>query len=69
MNITAVPTVSQMIGVTRVLRGGSVTNLLGDVKLTKEQEKFLRRKYILRALEILQTDLEDKKLFTLDGTE
>jgi len=33
-----------MIGVTRVLRGGSVTNVLGDTKLTKEQEKEISKK-------------------------
>jgi len=56
-----------MIGVTRVLRGGSVTNVLGDTKLTKEQEKALRRKYVLRALEILRMDIKEKHMFTLEG--
>ncbi|KKM00842.1 hypothetical protein LCGC14_1800390 [marine sediment metagenome] len=44
-----------MIGVTRVLRGGSVTNVLGDTKLTKEQEKELRM------------DIKEKHVFTLEG--
>ena len=69
MNITAVPTVSQMIGVTRVLRGQSVPNVLGDSQLQIDREKLLRRKYILRALEILQMDMKDKKIFSLDGAE
>ena len=69
VNITAVPTVSAMIGVTRVLRGESVANLLGNEKMSRERERALRRKYVLRALEILQTDLEKGQIFTLEGME
>jgi hypothetical protein len=57
-----------MMGVSRILRGGSVTNLLGDNKMSPEEEKSLRKKYTLRALETLQTEIKDKKIFTLDGT-
>ena len=69
MNITAVPTVSSMIGVTRVLRGESVANLLGNIEISPEQEKMLRRRYVLRALEILRMELKEKQVFTLEGTE
>ena len=69
MNITAVPTVSSMIGVTRVLRGESVANLLGNIEISAVQEKMLRRRYVLRALEILRMDLKEKQVFTLEGTE
>jgi glycine/betaine/sarcosine/D-proline reductase family selenoprotein B len=69
VNITAVPTVSSMIGVTRVLRGESVANLLGNIEISPEQEKMLRRRYVLRALEILRMELKEKQVFTLEGTE
>ena len=69
VNITAVPTVSSMIGVTRVLRGESVANLLGNIEMSPVQEKMLRRRYVLRALEILRMDLKEKQVFTLEGTE
>ena len=69
MNITAVPTVSQMIGVTRVLRGQSVSNVLGECQLQKDMGKLLIIKCILRALEILQMDMKDKKIFSLEGVE
>jgi len=55
-----------MIGVTRVLRGLSVTNVLGNEKLPKEKEYLLRKKYVLRALEILQMELKSKKIFVLE---
>jgi hypothetical protein len=58
-----------MVGVTRILRGLSVTNILGDTKLVREKEKDLRRRYVLRALEILQMEVTDRQIFTLEGTE
>jgi len=58
-----------MVGVNRILRGQSITCVIGNSVLTKEQEKALRRKYVLRALEILQTDVACPTIFTLEGTE
>ena len=47
----------------------TITNVLGDSNLTKEEEKTLRRKYIVRALEILKMDINEPRVFTLDGLE
>ena len=58
-----------MVGVNRILRGQSITCVIGNSVLTKEQEKVLHRKYVLRALEILQTDVTCPTIFTLEGTE
>jgi hypothetical protein len=55
-----------MIGVNRILQGLNVTSVLGDTKLDSENEKALRKKYIRRALEILNTKLDQPKVFTLD---
>jgi betaine reductase len=68
--ITAVPNVAQMVGVNRILRGQTVPCVVGNSALNKEQERALRRKIILRALEILQMEAQGlKKVFTLEGTE
>lgn len=56
-----------MVGVNRVLQGQSITCVVGNSVLTKEQEKGLRRKYVLRAIEILQTHVEKPTIFTLEG--
>ena len=56
-----------MVGVNRILQGQSVTCVVGNSVLTKEQEKTLRRKYVLRALEILQTPVNTPTIFTLEG--
>jgi hypothetical protein len=58
-----------MIGVTRILKGSSVANVLGDATLSPEHERALRRRYVRRALEILQTDVKGTQVFTLEGTD
>jgi len=55
-----------MIGVNRILQGINVTSVLGDTKLDREKEKKLRKKYIQRALEILNTKLDQPQVFTLE---
>jgi hypothetical protein len=58
-----------MVGVNRILQGQSVTCVVGNSVLTREQEKALRRKYVLRALELFQTDVDAPTIFTLEGTQ
>jgi glycine reductase len=70
IQITAVPNVAQMVGVNRILRGQTVPCVVGNSALNREQEKALRRKIVLRALEILQMEAPGPKtLFTLEGAE
>ena len=45
-----------MIGVSRLVRGYSITSPLGDPKQGQEQEKEMRRKYVEKAIEALQED-------------
>jgi len=56
-----------MVGVNRVLQGQSITCVVGNSVVTKEQEKALRRKYVLKALELLQTHVDAPTIFTLEG--
>ncbi len=58
-----------MVGVNRVLQGQSITCVVGNSVLTKEQEKALRRKYVLKALEVLQTHVDAPTIFTLEGKQ
>jgi glycine reductase len=67
VQITAIPSIAQMLGVNRIVQGRAVPNPVGDPTLTKEQEKELRRKYILKALELLQKDVEGPTVVTLEG--
>jgi betaine reductase len=66
VQITAIPNIPQMIGVNRIVQGQAITNPTGDPSLTKEQEKELRRKLILKALELLQKDVEGPTLVTVE---
>ncbi len=69
VQITAVPNVAQMVGVNRILQGQSITCVVGNSVLTQDQEKALRRKYVLKALEILQIEVSSPTIFTLEGTQ
>jgi len=67
VQITAVPSVAEMVGVTRVLQGVAIPSVLGDRNLSKDMEKQLRRKYILRALDLLQTKISTQHVFGLES--
>ena len=67
VQITAVPSASIMVGVSRILSGKTITNPYGDAELPPEKEKELRRKYIKRALELLTSQVSESTLFTLEG--
>jgi hypothetical protein len=54
--ISAVPKLVEMVGVSRIIEGKTVPCVIGDTSLTKEDEIKLRRSYILKALELLQTE-------------
>jgi len=58
-----------MVGVNRILQGQSITCVVGNSVVTKEQEKALRRKYVLKALELLQTHVDAPTIFTLEGKQ
>lgn len=70
VQVTAVPNVAQMVGVNRILRGQTVPCVVGSSALNKEQEKVLRRKIVLRAIEMLHMEAPGPTtVFTLEGTE
>jgi hypothetical protein len=56
--ITALPSIAQMVGVSRTLRGASITSPTGDSSLATGDEAALRRRIVARALEMLAVDVE-----------
>jgi glycine reductase complex component B subunit gamma len=56
--ITALPSIAQMVGVNRTLRGASITAPTGDSSLATGDEATLRRRIVARALEMLTVDVE-----------
>ncbi len=67
VQITAIPTVAQMLSVSRIVVGRAVPHPTGDVKLEKEKEKALRKKYVLKALELLHTDVSEPTVATVEA--
>ena len=67
VQISAVPNVAKMVGVNRILQGQTVPCPVGNSVLTPEQEKGLRRKYVLRALELFQKEVDGPTVFLLEG--
>ena len=55
--VTALPTIAQMVGANRVLRGIAITHPTGDPNLAVGDELALRRRVVERALEMLATDV------------
>lgn len=57
MFITALPSIAQMVGVNRIVRGASITSPTGDSSLATGDEAQLRRQIVARALEMLAVDV------------
>ena len=55
--------VAIMIGSNRIIRGNGIIHPLGDVNLSTDAEKKLRRKIVEKAIEALQTDLKEQHVF------
>lgn len=66
VQITAIPNIAQMLGVNRIVQGRAITNPVGDPSLPEGKERELRRKYILKALELLQKDVDGPTVATVD---
>ena len=66
MFITALPTIAQMVGANRILRGVSITHPTGDPSLAAGDEHELRVAMVRRALEMLRTEVEPGTVWELE---
>lgn len=66
VQITALPEVAKMVGANRILRGTAIPYVAGDKNLPADQEKELNFRFFEKALEILQTPVEEQTVFTLN---
>jgi glycine/betaine/sarcosine/D-proline reductase family selenoprotein B len=64
--ITALPSIAQMVGANRVLRGVSITHPAGDPSLAAGDELALRERMLERAVQMLATDVEPRTVWELD---
>ena len=65
--ITALPTIAQMVGANRILRGVSITHPTGDPSLAVGDELAMRTTMLERALEMLATDVEPRTVWEVDA--
>jgi betaine reductase len=65
--VTALPTIAQMVGANRILRGGSITAPTGDPSLSPADEHAARVRLVERALEMLATDVEPLTVWEVSG--
>lgn len=56
VQISSIVDVAMMVGVSRLIRGYTITCPLGDFHLKPEEEKSMRRRFMKKALEMLQQD-------------
>ena len=61
--VKAVVPISQTVGANRIVPAVAIPHPLGNPALTLEEEKEIRRKIVSKALEALQTPVEDQTVF------
>jgi glycine/betaine/sarcosine/D-proline reductase family selenoprotein B len=63
--VTALPTIAQMVGANRILRGVSITHPTGDPSLAAGDEHDLRVAIVERALEMLAAEIDPRTIWEL----
>ncbi len=66
VQITAIPSIAQMLGVNRIVQGRAVPSPVGDPALPADREKEMRRAYLLKALELLQREVDGPTVVTME---
>jgi glycine reductase len=61
VQITSALPIAKMIGSNRVVLGNGIVHVTGDVKLSPDDEKDLRRRLVQKALDALQQSGEAQK--------
>ncbi len=52
-----------MVGSNRIVAAAKIVNPLGDADLNPDEEKSLRRRILEKALEALETEVREQRLF------
>ena len=61
--VTSLPTIAQMVGANRIVRGVAITNPTGDPSRSADDERALRLALVRRALEMLGTEVEPRTVW------
>ena len=63
VHVCTVTPISMTVGANRIVPAIAIPHPLGNPALTKEEEKALRRKLVLKALNALETEVDGQKVF------
>ena len=63
VHICTVTPISLTVGANRIVPAIAIPHPLGNPALTNEEEKALRRKLVLKALNALETEVDGQKVF------
>ena len=63
VHICTVTPISLTVGANRIVPAIAIPHPLGNPALTTEEEKALRRKLVLKALNALETEVDGQKVF------
>ena len=63
VQITAITCIAQMVGSNRIIPATAIVHPVGNASLDAAAEKKLRRAMVKKALEALETELTELKLF------
>jgi betaine reductase len=58
VQITSARPIAEMVGVNRLVLGNGIVHVVGDAKVSAEEEKRIRRQLVQKALEALQRDAD-----------
>ena len=60
MQITSAMPIAKMVGCNRLVLGNGIVHVVGDAKLSADQEREVRRQLVQKALAALQADESSK---------
>ncbi|RCW39910.1 glycine/betaine/sarcosine/D-proline reductase family selenoprotein B [Halanaerobium sp. MA284_MarDTE_T2] len=63
VHVATVLPISQTVGANRIVPAVAIPHPLGNPDLSKKDEKALRREIVEKALEALQTDINEQTVF------
>ena len=63
VHVCTVTPISLTVGANRIVPAIAIPHPLGNPALTKDEEKALRRKLVLKALKALETEVDGQKVF------
>jgi betaine reductase len=61
--VSALDSLAKSIGSNRIVRGKAITSVVGDPALGRDDERRFRKRLVMKALEALQTPVEEPTVF------